>query len=109
MAKKQTNVAESTYKVRGYRPMRYTEIECIDMPETLRRRARFAPQLLADGLTSGIVSDQGNLVHSAFDEGTDVDPYVDIHSDKFQLMQNELTPAGAPSGGDDVPPPTDNQ
>lgn len=53
----------------------------------IKRRARFAPQLLADGLTSGIVSDQANLVHGSFDESEDVDPYCNIHSDKFALMQ----------------------
>lgn len=62
---------------------------------SLKRRAKFAPQLLADGLTSGIVSDQGNLVHSVFDDpgSTMVDPYSNIHSDKFQLMQEHINPA----------------
>lgn len=56
----------------------------------LKRKARFAPQLLADGLSSGIVSDQGNLVHGAFDEGAEVDDYVNIHSDKFVMLQRNL-------------------
>lgn len=56
----------------------------------IKRRARFAPQLLADGLTSGIVSDQANLVHGCFDESENVDPYCNIHSDKFALMQKGL-------------------
>lgn len=67
--------------------------DCSNAPcGTLKRRARFAPQLLAEGLSSGIVSDQGNLVHGAFDDpdSTSVDPYVDIHSDKFALLQNAL-------------------
>lgn len=66
----------------------------------IKRTARFAPQLLADGLTSGIVSDQGNLVHGAFDEdgATEVDAFVNIASDKFDLMQRGLTsPQVSPS------------
>ena len=70
-------------------------MDCSSLPERpLKRRARFAPQLLADGLTSGIVSDQGNLVHGAFDaeDATSVDPYVNIHSDKFELLASQMTP-----------------
>lgn len=70
-----------------------TKVFCVKfegLPKKLKRRARFAPQLLADGLTSGIVSDQANLVHGAFDEGSDVDPFADIHSDKFDLLNSQL-------------------
>ena len=61
---------------------------------SVKRRARYAPQLLAEGLSSGIVSDQGNLVHGAFDDvdSKGVDPYVDISSDKFSIMNNDLQP-----------------
>lgn len=60
----------------------------------LKRRARFAPEQLAQGLSSGIVDSQANLVHGAFDDpsATTVDPYVDISSDKFTLMQAEMAP-----------------
>lgn len=58
----------------------------------IKRRARFAPQLLADGLTSGIVSDQGNLVHGCFDDGPDIDPFCNIHSDKFDIMNQSMQP-----------------
>lgn len=69
----------------------------IGLKRQIKRRARFAPQLLADGLTSGIVSDQANLVHGAFDDGTDVDPFANIHSDKFDLMNSRLnTPSVDP-------------
>lgn len=104
MAKTKSNVVKDDYKPRGYRPTRCISVECVDLSHTLRRRARYAPQLLADGLTSGIVSDQGNLVHSAFDDGSDVDPYVNIQSDKFQLMQSEMQLAAAPTGGADDNP-----
>ena len=70
-------------------------MDCSSLPaRALKRRARFAPQLLAEGLSSGIVSDQANLVHGAFDDAdsTGVDPYVDIHSDKFSIMNNDLQP-----------------
>lgn len=70
-------------------------MDCSSLPaRALKRRARYAPQLLAEGLSSGIVSDQGNLVHGAFDdvESNGVDPYVDISSDKFAIMNNDLQP-----------------
>lgn len=68
---------------------KYKQIITQNQPTYVRRRARYAPQLLADGLTSGIVDSQANLVHGAFDEAgcTAVDPYCDISSDKFSLMQ----------------------
>lgn len=71
---------------------KYKQIITNNQPQFLRRRARYAPQLLADGLTSGIVDSQANLVHGAFDEAgsTVVDPYCDISSDKFALMQRGL-------------------
>ena len=68
-------------------------IESVGRPEVVRRPAKFAPELLALGLSSGIVSDQGNLVHGCFDEegSTVVDPHCDIMSDKFALMQQGLS------------------
>lgn len=65
---------------------------CVGDKKYVKRRAKFAPQQLADGLTSGIVSDQANLVHGSFDEPGVflVDPYCDIHSDKFALMQQQI-------------------
>lgn len=65
----------------------------LNMPtKKLKRRARFAPQLLADGLTNGIVSDQGNIMKGVFDENgsTKVDPMCDLSSDKFMNMQKEI-------------------
>ena len=58
----------------------------------IKRTAKYAPQLLADGLTYGVTSTQGNLVHGIFDEdgSTTVDPMSDIMSDKFANMQNGL-------------------
>ena len=58
----------------------------------IKRTAKFAPQLLADGLTYGVTSTQGNLVHGIFDEdgSTAVDPMSDIMSDKFANMQSGL-------------------
>ena len=64
----------------------------MNKPQFVKRRARFAPQLLADGLTSGIVSDQGNLVHGAFDDGPDVDVFANIYSDKFEILNQSLQP-----------------
>ena len=72
----------------------------------LKRRARFAPQLLAEGLSSGIVSDQGNLVHGAFDEGTDIDPYVNISSDKFETLQKGLAAVAVDPSTATTPPPS---
>lgn len=65
-----------------------------------RRPARFAPELIALGLSSGIISDKGNLVAGVFDEvgATAVDPFCNIESDKFQMMMQEMeTPSPAPA------------
>lgn len=65
-----------------------------------RRPARYAPELIALGLSSGIISDKGNLVAGVFDEvgATTVDPFCNIESDKFQMMMNEMeTPSPAPA------------
>lgn len=65
-----------------------------------KRPARFAPELIALGLSSGIISDKGNLVAGVFDEvgATKVDPFCNIESDKFQMMQDELEiPSPAPA------------
>lgn len=70
----------------------------------IKRTAKYAPQLLADGLTHGVVSDQGNLVHGMFDEpgSSVVDPFVNIESDKFDLMNMGLEPQAV-----DVPGPVE--
>ena len=63
-----------------------------------RRPARYAPELIALGLSSGIISDKGNLVAGVFDEvgATAVDPFCNIESDKFQMMMQEMeTPSPA--------------
>lgn len=75
----------------------YSVIE-VNKPQFVKRRARFAPQLLADGLTSGIVSDQGNLVHGAFDDGPDVDVFANIHSDKFDILNQSIQPVTVDPG-----------
>ncbi|MBQ3234067.1 MAG: hypothetical protein IJA96_05640 [Alistipes sp.] len=65
-----------------------------------RRPARYAPELIALGLSSGIISDKGNLVAGVFDEvgATAIDPFCNIESDKFMMMQEELeTPSPAPA------------
>lgn len=76
-----------------------------------RKPARFAPELIALGLKSGIISDKGNLVAGVFDEigATKVDPFCNIDSDKFQMMQEELeTPSPAPAPPSEPPaPPVD--
>lgn len=71
-----------------------------------KRPARYAPELIALGLSSGIISDKGNLVAGVFDEvgSTAIDPFCNIESDKFQLMMQEMeTPSPAP----DAPPPAE--
>lgn len=72
----------------------------------VKRRAKFAPQQLADGLTTGIVSDQANLVHGSFDEPGvfKVDPYCDIQSDKFAMMQSQLSAVAVDPGSTPTPP-----
>lgn len=81
---------------------------CVGDKKYVKRRAKFAPQQLADGLTSGIVSDQANLVHGSFDEPGvfKVDPYCDIHTDKFQLMQYHLDAVAVDPGSTPTPPTT---
>ena len=65
--------------VRGYKPM-------------LRRRAKFAPQMIADGLSEGVSQEQGNLLKQFFDQpdNNQVDDFCNIHSDKFSMMQNDI-------------------
>lgn len=81
---------------------------CVGDKKYVKRRAKFAPQQLADGLTSGIVSDQANLVHGCFDEPGvfKVDPYCDIQSDKFALMQSQLEAVSVNPSSIPVTPPT---
>ena len=81
-------------------------LQTIGHKKYLKRRARFAPQLLAEGLSSGIVSDQGNLVHGAFDEGAEIDPYVNIASDKFETMQKGLASVSVDPTPAPTPPPS---
>ena len=58
----------------------------------LRRRAKFAPQLIADGFRDAVSQNQGNLLKTVFDDPTSdvVDPYTNIHSDKFALMKEGM-------------------
>lgn len=76
----------------------------------IKRTAKYAPQLLADGLTYGVTSTQGNLVHGIFDDdgSTKVDPMSDIMSDKFTNMQKGLDTAkfDLPNDINDPIPPT---
>lgn len=67
-------------------------------PRTAKYPARYAPEILANGLTTGIVDDQGNIVHGAFDDGEDVDPFSNIHSDKFVLLNSALRPSSLSPG-----------
>lgn len=86
MAKKDKKVANS---VRSYSKIC---VRLIDRPKKIRRPARFGPQLLADGLTAGVVSDQGNIIKGVYDapDATKVDDFVNINSDKFEIMQSML-------------------
>lgn len=108
MAKKKTNVAiQHTDEV--FIP-RMSALGCVRTGHKVyvKRRAKFAPQQLADGLTTGIVSDQANLVHGSFDEPGvfKVDPYCDIQSDKFALMQSQLDAVAVDPGSTPTPTPT---
>lgn len=71
--------------------------------ETLKRTAKFAPELIAEGFADGVSMEQGNLVKGCFDDPTNfssVDPAANIHTDKFAMMLNDvdvpdIDPAGA--------------
>ena len=75
----------------------YSGISCPGRSQPVRRRAKFAPDLLAEGLSTGIVSSANTLLHGFFDEDgvTNVDRLVDIHSDKFANMMAEIQPPSA--------------
>lgn len=81
--KKVANIEQPYSKIR---------LSFIDKPKKIRRPARFGPQLLADGLTAGVVSDQGNIIKGVYDapDATKVDDFVNINSDKFAIMQSML-------------------
>lgn len=86
MAKKDKNIVKPNYPIMGCD----MSVQNIHLP--LRRRARFAPQLIADGFREGVSQEQGNLLKSAFDEPNSdkVDPFTNIHSDKFDLMKSDV-------------------
>lgn len=69
----------------------------------LQRRAKFAPQLIADGFRDSVSQNQGNLLKAVFDEPNNdtVDPFTDINSDKFSLMRDGIENTQA----DPVPTP----
>lgn len=71
----------------------------------LQKRAKFAPQMIADGFTDAITSQQGNLMKGAFDLPDDntVDPYSNINSDKFAMMNADIQAMSV----DPSPDPTD--
>lgn len=78
----------------------YSGISCPGRKTYIRRRARFAPDLLAEGLSTGIVSSSNTLLHGFFDEdgSTKVDRLVDIQADKFDNIMNDLaSPSADPS------------
>lgn len=58
----------------------------------LHKRAKFAPQMIADGFTDAITSQQGNLMKGAFDLPDDntVDPFSNINSDKFAMLNADI-------------------
>lgn len=76
----------------------------------IKRTAKYAPQLLADGLTYGVTSTQGNLVHGIFDEdgSTAIDPMSNIMSDKFENMQKGLDSAKFDLPNEPTPQPSDD-
>lgn len=86
MAKKTKNIVKPLYPRMGM-PMNMTGVKNV-----LHRRAKFAPQLIADGFIEGVAADQGNLLKSAFDDPNSnvVDPFTNIDSDKFDMMAKEI-------------------
>lgn len=58
----------------------------------LQKRAKFAPQMIADGFTDAITSQQGNLMKNAFDQPDSdvVDPFSNINSDKFAMLNADI-------------------
>lgn len=103
MATKKTSkvqpIVDSIEREIGFRPRMsaYRGISCPGRSQPVRRRAKFAPDLLAEGLSTGIVSSANTLLHGFFDEDgvTKVDRLVDIHSDKFANMMAEIQPPSA--------------
>lgn len=86
MAKKIKNIVKPSYPRMGM-PMNMTGVKNV-----LHRRAKFAPQLIADGFIEGVAADQGNLLKSAYDDPKSdvVDPFTNIDSDKFLMMAQEF-------------------
>ena len=92
-------IIDSIEKELSFRPRMsaYTGISCPGRKTYIRRRAKFAPNLLAEGLSTGIVSSANTLLHGYFDEdgSTKVDRLVDIQADKFDNMMKELASPSA--------------
>lgn len=85
----------------------YCGIKTPNRPTYVKRRAKFAPDLLAEGLSTGVVTSANTLLHGYFDEDgvSAVDRHVNIQSDKFENMAMELV---APSPDPSSSPKADN-
>lgn len=108
MAKKELKSSDTKYVVDDIqrslpfmpRMSAYCGIKTPNRPTHVKRRAKFAPDLLAEGLSTGIVSSANTLLHGYFDDDdvTKVDRHVNIQSDKFENMAMELVaPSADPS------------
>lgn len=79
-------------------------VSCVDRKVYVKRPAKFAPELLAEGLSSGIIQSSNTLMHGEFDDAdaTGVDPIANIASDKFAMMQSNMSMPNFDAGGSEV-------
>lgn len=101
MAKKDKNVGTRFIKEPRVKPLKVNVVNEDEMPKPLKRRAKFFPDLIAEGLLNGVSQTHDMLLHGEFDDATEsfVDPAVDLGTDKFDVMGDQvlsnmdLTPA----------------
>ena len=66
-------------------------VNASDLPQPLKRRAKFFPELIAKGLTDGVSQSKDMLLVGEFDESEEmaVDPACDVQTDMFDIMAED--------------------
>lgn len=91
MAKKDKNIVNDTLCTSRLYRVKVKIDNASELPEPLKRRAKFFPELIAKGLTDGVSQSKDMLLVGEFDESEEmgVDPACNVQTDMFDIMAED--------------------
>lgn len=108
MAKKDNNVVNDLLCHGSLYRVKVQIANASELPQPLKRKAKFFPDLIAKGLTDGVSQSKDMLLVGEFDASEEmlVDPACDVNTDMFDIMAEDRyaeMQTGAPAPVDTPP------